>query len=193
MSRPQLWVLAGGNGAGKSTFFRLYLEPRALAFVNADEIAKLMHPHDAMQGSYEAAHAAAVIRSHYLRRGRSFCFETVFSHSSKIDLLAEAKAAGYEILLVIIHLESAALNQARVAQRVSEGGHDVPAEKIISRIPRALGHLKIALPLCARVDVYDNSLHTQPFRPLFILVEGQLVISQSPLPSWAEDLAEDYL
>ena len=64
----------------------------------------------------------------------SFCFETVFSHESKIDFLARAKANGYKIILVYIHLFDANLNEARVKQRTSEGGHSVPIEKIHSRI-----------------------------------------------------------
>lgn len=193
MSQPQLWVLAGGNGAGKSTFYRLYLQARGLPFVNADQLAKLMHPEDVAQGSYDAAKAAAIIRSHFIRNRKSFCFETVFSHPSKIDVLSEAKAAGYEITLVVIHLENSELNQARVAQRVSEGGHDVPPEKVASRIPRTLANLKIALPLCDQVSVYDNSLYTLPFREIFTIEAGQFSTSQSPLPAWAAVLAEDYL
>jgi predicted ABC-type ATPase len=53
----------------------------------------------------------------------SFCFETVYSHPSKIDVTALAKALAYPVIMVLIHLESPGLNQARIAGRVSEGGH----------------------------------------------------------------------
>lgn len=81
------------------------------------------------------------------RKG-AFCFETVFSHSSKIDFVAQAKALGYKIILVLIHLDNVSLNQARIYQRVSEGGHSVPDEKVRSRVPRLLKLIKQTLPLC---------------------------------------------
>ncbi len=74
--------------------------------------------------SYHAATLAAKIREDLILQGVSFCFETVFSHESKIDFLAQAKANGYEIILVYVHLFDASLNEARVKQRVSEGGHN---------------------------------------------------------------------
>ncbi len=84
--------------------------------------------------SYKAAKLAAKLRTQLLQDGVSFCFETVFSHPSKIDFLAEAKALGYDIILIYIHLQNAELNLARVAQRVMQGGHSVPADKIINRL-----------------------------------------------------------
>lgn len=101
----QLWLLAGGNGAGKTTFYRLQLEPLGMPFVNADVLAKQLYPDHPEQHSYEAARIAEAIRLRLLQDGRTFCFETVFSHPSKIDFVASAKALGYEIVLVFIHLE----------------------------------------------------------------------------------------
>ncbi len=128
----QLWLLAGGNGAGKSTFYRTRLEPLGLPFVNADVLAKQLYPEQPEQHSYEAAKIAKGMRTQLLQKGRAFCFETVFSHPSKIDFVAKAKVIGYDIVLVFIHLDLASLNQARVAQRVSDGGHHVPEEKVSS-------------------------------------------------------------
>ena len=129
-TKKQLWILAGGNGAGKSTFYRTRLAAKGLVFINADIIARQLYPDTTEIHSYDAAMIAAEMRSQLLQQGRNFCFETVFSHPSKIDFIAEAKALGYEIILVFIHLDDSALNQARIAQRVSEGGHTVPADKV---------------------------------------------------------------
>jgi len=131
-------MLVGGNGAGKSTFYRLALEPLGLPFVNADVLAVVVFPNDPEAHSYDAAILAEELRNQLLKDRLSFCFETVYSHPSKIDFVAHAKALGYQLAMVFIHLESSDLNQARVAMRVSEGGHEVPSEKIISRIPRLL-------------------------------------------------------
>ncbi len=62
------------------------------------------------------------MRMQLLQQGRTFSFETVFSHPSKIDFVAKAKAVGYEIVLIFIYLDLVSLHQTRVAQRVSEGG-----------------------------------------------------------------------
>ena len=94
--RKQLWLLAGGNGAGKSTFYRTALQPRGMALVNADNIARDMAPDSTEEASYAAAQLAEHLRYDLLNKGVSFCFETVFSHPSKIDFIAQAKALGYE-------------------------------------------------------------------------------------------------
>ena len=128
-----------------------------MAFINADVLAKQLFPNEAEERSYEAAKIAESMRVELLTEGRSFCFETVFSHPSKIDFIAKAKTLGYEIVLIYIHLETTALNQARVSQRVSEGGHHVPSDKVISRIPRVMTNIKQALPLCDFSYILDNS------------------------------------
>jgi len=190
--RKQLWLLAGGNGAGKSTFYRTQLEPLGLPFINADVLARELYPESPEAHSYEAARLAADTRSGLLIEGRSFCFETVFSHPSKIDFLAQAKTLGYEIVMVFIHLESDSLNKARVAQRVSEGGHNVPDEKIEKRIPRLLNHIKEALPLCDHVRILDNSQSDNPFVQLATIRNGLLEQQQEALPSWAIELLSHY-
>ena len=70
-----------------------------MPFINADEIAKEMYPDDPESNSYNAAKLAENIRMQQLQEGKSFCFETVFSHPSKIDFIAKAKAMGYQIRL----------------------------------------------------------------------------------------------
>lgn len=112
--KKQLWLLAGGNGVGKSTFYRIFLAPKGFSFLNADLIAKQIAPDAAEESSYEAAAIAAKLRSSFLHKDLSFCLETVFSHPSKIDFVAEAKSLGYEIILVYIHLQS--LGTLRFAQ-----------------------------------------------------------------------------
>jgi predicted ABC-type ATPase len=189
----QLWLLAGGNGAGKSTFYRTQLEVRGLPFINADILARQLFPEHPEQHSYEAAKIAEQFRYQLLKEGRSFCFETVFSHISKIDFIADAKAIGYEIVLVFIHLDLIALNNARISQRVNEGGHDVPKDKVSSRIPRTLENIKQVLPLCDRVYLLDNSRADKPFQKVAELHQGQITDRQDTLPEWTKTLLTDYL
>lgn len=194
MSEPkQLWVLAGGNGAGKSTFYRTRLAQHQIPFINADVIAQELYPGKAEIHSYDAAKIAAAMRTKLLLEGKSFCFETVFSHPSKIDFLAQAKAYGYTITLVFIHLDDETLNQARVAQRVSEGGHSVPTEKINARIPRTLHNIKKALPLCDEVYVLDNASFNDPFKRVATIQQIDVSVHVDPLADWAKVLLSDYL
>lgn len=191
-TKKQLWLLAGGNGAGKSTFYRTRLAPKGMPFVNADIVARLLYPHAPESHSYDAAMLAGQMRSQLLREGRSFCFETVFSHPSKIDFVAQAKTLGYEIILAFIHLSDVALNQARIAQRVSEGGHYVPDEKVISRIPRVLKLIKQTLPLCDQVYILDNSRADNPFQQVAVIRNGRINFLQHATPDWAQELLADY-
>jgi predicted ABC-type ATPase len=188
MSPKQVWVLAGGNGAGKSTFYEVALAPKGVKLVNADTIAKIIHPEHPETVSYQAAGIAEKIRAALLRQGTSFCFETVFSHPSKIDFIATAKGLGYEVVLVYIHLENAQLNEARVRQRVTEGGHDVPAEKIRGRIPRTMQYVATALPLVDEARLLDNSSRDDPFRQVAIVRKGVCVWAAEPLPAWARQI-----
>lgn len=184
----QLWMLVGGNGAGKSTFYRLYLERLGLPFVNADILARLAYPDAPERHSYDAARLAEQQRHALLLNGSSFCFETVYSHPSKIDFLARAKAFGYQVILVMIHLASAQLNQARVAERVAEGGHGVPDDKVTSRIPRMLEHVRMSVPLCDLIRVYDNSFADNPFIPVLSIEHGPVRQHLDPLPEWTDAL-----
>ena len=189
MSTPrQLWLLAGGNGAGKSTFYRTRLAPLGLPLVNADVIARELCPDDPEAFSYTAAQVAGEIRHNLLQEGRSFCFETVFSHPSKIDFIARAKSLGYQIVLVFIHLEPVSLNKARISQRVSEGGHNVPDTKVEARIPRLLANIKTAIALCDQVRLLDNSSAEDPFRLLATVRNGEVEHHCGATAAWVRYL-----
>ncbi len=193
MPTPQIWVLAGGNGAGKTTFYNQFLHQREISFVNADNIARHLDPDNKINIAYQAAEIAAQIRDQLINEGRSFCYETVFSHPSKIDFLSRAKVAGYQLILIFIHLEQPALNQARVQQRVSEGGHDVPLDKIRSRIPRTLANIKKSVPLLNECHLLDNSSSEQPFQRIASAIDGHINLYVDILPEWATFLLGDSL
>ncbi len=184
----QLWVLAGGNGAGKSTFYDRYLAKYNIKFVNADLISKEIDPENPEGSSYHAATLAERLREDLISQGVSFCFETVFSHESKIDFIAQAKTNGYKIILVYIHLIDSSLNEARVKQRISEGGHSVPTEKIHSRIPRTMKHVKTALSIVDEARILDNSLRDNPFQQIVVMKSGNYEAKVDPLPEWARDI-----
>jgi predicted ABC-type ATPase len=189
-NQPQLWLLVGGNGAGKSTFHRLALERLGLPFVNADVLARIAYPEAPEANSYAAARLADQQRDSLLLQGLSFCYETVYSHPAKIDVVARARSLGYWIILVLIHLQRPELNLARVNQRLRECGHHVPDDKVIGRIPRTLEHVRRTIPLVDELRVFANSSAESPFLPMFSRCDGVQDRPMEPLSTWAADLLE---
>lgn len=188
--RPVVILLVGGNGAGKSTFYHTYLAPRKIPFLNADVLAREMWPDAPEAHSYEAMRLVERSRHLALAQQRSFCFETVFSHPSKLDFIHEAKRAGYAVELYAIHVTTASLNRFRVKQRVAEGGHNVPDDKIVPRIERSLAQLIQALPMVDQALLLDNSLVGDPFRVQARFQQGRLISSVEPLEPWALSVIE---
>ncbi len=184
----QLWILAGANGSGKSTFFDQRLKKYNLPFINADLIAKKISNTVIITDTVSkiAQQEALQICHEKIEAAESFCYETVFSHISKIEIIKKAKKLGYEINLVFIHLNLATLNKARVIQRVNSGGHNVPEEKIESRIPRTLKNIKLAIQLCDNIQMLDNSSSENPYRVILTFKNQNIIFKTDPLPDWAK-------
>jgi predicted ABC-type ATPase len=179
--RPVIVALAGPNGAGKSTFYRAHLEQAGLRFVNADVLSRELRI-----GPYEAAKVADSLRRELVKQRESFVFETVFSDPAgdKLAFLKDAAAAGYTVILCFIGISGPATSEQRVAMRVSQGGHDVPTDKLQTRYPRILANLRSALRELPHVWVFDNDDLRHPFRLVTVYANGQPVRSQKPTPQW---------
>ena len=107
--------------------------------------------------SYHASVLADFLRTKLLAAGVSFSFETVMSDRSKVDLLATARGAGFRTYLYFVSTDDPDINIARVRLRVSQGGHDVPADKVVSRYHRSLGLLRDAVRHTDRAYFFDTS------------------------------------
>lgn len=181
MSRLDLVV--GPNGAGKSTFVRLILAPilPASVFVNADVIAGQRWPEDPELHAYEAAEIAAATRERLMDLGHPFIAETVFSHSSKLELVEHARGAGY---VVAVHalLVPVELCVHRVAARVVSGGHAVPEEKVRSRYDRLWPLVADAIEMADTATVWDNSGIIGP-KQVALFGRG-LAVGATSWPSW---------
>jgi predicted ABC-type ATPase len=183
--RPILVALAGPNGAGKSSYFETHLAPAGLPFVNADVLAQSLEI-----GAYEAAALADAIRRGLVERRESFIFETVFSDPSgdKLDFLKSAEKAGYAVGLIFIGIGDPEISGDRVAMRASQGGHDVPAEKLKQRYPRVMNNLKRALAEIANVWVYDHSDLNAGYRLIATREDGREVELHARTPEWLRPL-----
>ena len=160
--QPVFYLLAGPNGAGKSTLFRAAvaegLIPAEAEFVNADlfEAAHLQHLDNLQLRSEKARVWAEGRRAALLEAGQSFVSETVFSHESKLALIAHAQRCGFAVVLLVVCMDDPERLLARVHQRVQEGGHAVPDERILARYPRTLLHLAQAVRLADLSMLYDT-------------------------------------
>jgi predicted ABC-type ATPase len=179
--RPILVVIAGPNGAGKTTFFHAHLASAGLRFVNADVLAAELDV-----GPYEAARLADALRRALVERGESFVFETVFSDPAgdKVAFLGEAAERGYVVVLCFIGLSGPDQSAERVAMRVSQGGHDVPDDKLEARFSRTLANLRAAIARLPHILIYDNSDLDLPYRQVAVFDRGQPRHLQDPIPEW---------
>ena len=179
--RPLLVAIAGPNGAGKTTFYHAHLEDCGLRFVNADVLAR-----ELSMEPYAAASMADALRRELVRQNESFIFETVFSdpENARIEFLKKAAASGYVVVLCYIGLANAGISDERVAMRVSQGGHDVPREKIQTRFPRSLANLQTAIRELPHVVVYDNSDLRRPYKRVAVFHGGRTQYRSKSVPDW---------
>ena len=194
-AKPVFYLLAGPNGAGKSTLYKaLTLQgtiPASAEFVNADlhEAAQLQHIADLEARSEAARHWADARRAELLRTGQSFVSETVFSHESKLALIEEAQQLGFFVMLLVVCLDDPQRLLARVAGRVTEGGHDVPPERILARYPRTLANLAVAVRLADAAILYDSeAVSPGTHRAVAVCRREWTEEKVSPLPDWAKNV-----
>jgi predicted ABC-type ATPase len=195
LTAPVFYLLAGPNGAGKSTLYRSAVAERLIPaeaeFVNADlhEAAHLQHLADPAERSRQAREWADARRVQCLAEGCSFASETVFSHTSKLDLMAAARRAGFAVVLLVVCVDDPQQLLGRVSQRVEEGGHPVPPERVLGRYPRTVRHLGVAVRRADLALMYDTSAPPdegfQPPRLVARLRGGALVWRADALPAWA--------
>jgi predicted ABC-type ATPase len=179
--RPVIVAIAGSNGAGKTTFFHAHLREAGLHYVNADDIARELDV-----SAYEAAEIADALRHELVRQRESFVFETVFSDPAgeKLAFLTDAAATGYNVVLCFIGISGPETSEERVAMRMSQGGHDVPPEKLLTRFPRTVANLKAAIQTLPVVLIFDNDDLAAPFRKVAEYRNGKAVFVADPVPEW---------
>lgn len=191
--KPELIVIAGPNGSGKTTITQRFLHhewAEGTLYINPDQIAnERFGDWNSQEAIIAAANYCAALREKCLRDKVSFVFETVFSADDKIDFLIRAKEAGFFIRVFFISTSHPSINAARITKRVMEGGHDVPIRKIISRYAKSIENCKTIVPIVDRLYVYDNSINGQDAQPLFRLSNGSVAKRYAAeLPLWAEGI-----
>ena len=160
MQHPNLYIIAGPNGAGKTTA-SYNLLPDILHcpnFVNADEIARGLSPFAPETVAYSAGRIMLQRIEELLPQRVDFAIETTLATRSYVQLVHRAQALGYKVHLIFFFLENEEQAIARVAQRVSNGGHDIPEDDIRRRFKRGIYNLiHLYMPICDNVHVYNNA------------------------------------
>lgn len=156
---PEIFIIAGCNGAGKTTAAYNLLPGvfKTVEFVNADEIARGLSPLNPTGVSFQAGRIMLERIEQLIRANKSFSFETTLSGLSYLKIIKEAKQSGYEITFFFIYLNSVDLAKSRVAFRVSKGGHNIPDDVIVRRYGKGLNNFSKYALLADDWYIYDNS------------------------------------
>lgn len=146
---PNLYIIAGCNGAGKTTASETIL-PQMLncrEFVNADNIAKGLSPFNVESVAFEAGRLMLTRINELVQENLDFAIETTLSTRSYRSLVQKAQRQGYKVTLLFVWLQDVEMARERVALRVSMGGHDIPPYLIERRYHRGLQNLfKVFIP-----------------------------------------------
>ena len=157
---PKLYIIAGCNGAGKTTASFTIL-PEVLdckEFINADEIAKGLSPFQPESVAMQAGRIMLARMDELLQKGETFAFETTLATKSYKQKIEWAQANGYEVTLLFFWLDSPNIAKKRVAQRVAEGGHNIPLETIERRYYNGIANLfTIYIDMVDICYIFDNS------------------------------------
>jgi len=192
--RPTLVMLAGPNGSGKSTLYETRIAPKfAVPFINADLIQRDELKDGDVNAAYQAAQIATKRRASLMAGRKSFATETVFSHPSKLELITQAKALGYRIMTFHICVAYPDLSVARVSERVIEGGHPVPEEKIRNGYDRSGPLIRQAILSSDIGHIFDNSQLNQPPVRMLSFTNGNLSFALPKLPDWVLAIYSDDL
>jgi len=203
--RPFIIVLAGVNGAGKSSVVSALLVEQGLDWFNPDAYAARLARELGISQVEANGHAwrhGRLLLEDAIATGRNHAFETTLGGNTISRLLRQA-AKTHDILMLYCGLSSPGLHIERVAQRVAHQGHDIPAGTIRERWNTSRANLVQLLPVLARLQVFDNSFTVEPGEdipdPILVLEvdAGRLVFPDagSPqalaaVPQWAQPLLE---
>ncbi|PYM25269.1 MAG: ZTL protein [Candidatus Rokuibacteriota bacterium] len=198
---PRIYVLAGTNGAGKSSIAGAMLRQQGGEYFNPDEAARRIRSANPGIAQVEANAAAWQQGRRLLERAIAerldFAFETTLGGNTIAALLEKALASGIEVRVWYVGLRSPELHIARVRARVAKGGHDIPEATIRDRYDRGRLNLIRLMPRLTELRVYDNSEEADPHtgaapEPMLVLhvVRGRVVGScdLTRTPEWAKPI-----
>jgi predicted ABC-type ATPase len=201
LRQSRIYVIAGGNGSGKSSIGGAAFRESGGEYYNPDEVArKLMAANPALtqvDANSAAWHQGVKLLKRAIAERKDFAFETTLGANTIPRLLAQAALQGIEIYIWYVGLSSAELHIERVQARVRRAGHDIPAEHIRRRYEHSRLNLIDLLPQITGLRVYDNSVDADPAagktpKPKLVLhMERGKILNPRNLkqtPDWAKPI-----
>ena len=168
-SSPVLWLVAGANGVGKTTYARDHIQRYSgtKSFVNLDEIARGLSPFEPEAERIRAARISLNylnsvldfprLENSLVDSRKSISLETTLAGLTHLRTIARAKANGWQVHLLYFAVQSPEVSLARIARRVSEGGHDIPEADARRRFKRSLQNFTLYAAQCNLWRVFDNN------------------------------------
>lgn len=207
MSEPgrlaRIVVLAGVNGAGKSSIAGAALRRAGADYLNPDEATRrILDRHPELLPDEANSRAWLMSRDRIIeaiRTGQRFAFETTLGGRTITGILLDAARAGVRVRMFYVGLGSVDKHIARVRARVRRGGHDIPEERIRARYDSSRRNLIRLLPHLDELSLWDNSTERDPVagkapEPVLILHTkgGQIVHACPPaeVPQWAKPIVQ---
>ena len=169
---PDLYIIAGCNGAGKTTASYTIL-PEMLncqEFINADNIAAQLSPGDPETAALQAGRIMLTKIKDLVSKGQTFAFETTLSSKTYLPFIQDAKLKGYNISLIFFWLDSPEAAKLRVKERVAHGGHNIPVDVIERRYKRGLENFFFMYAPISHVWILVNN----SLRETEVIAKGEL-------------------
>lgn len=186
---PVVYILAGPNGTGKTTFFSIAVRGEFISsdlpFINVDLITQSL-------GAYTSENflkAEEIYRDKVqvcIDNKSDFMIESNLASQRSYDWISSIKKKGYDVILYYLSTDDIAINIGRVKRRVAEGGHDIPEEIIKSRYSQSHSYLKTSLSEFKEVYLIDNSTDTAQI--IIKIQDGKILEKADEIQSWINDV-----
>ncbi|GAB1270288.1 hypothetical protein NBRC116493_35420 [Aurantivibrio infirmus] len=186
--KQQLFILMGGAGAGKTSFYNFFLKPMGAQFISDEAISKALSPDSSIDPKDETARIVKDLMSEYLNRGTPICYEAKFSYKSELQSIILANRSNYKVNIIYIHLANSMLNMARVSQQNVKAAKVLNASILNQEISDVHNTLSVVAELVDSVVLYDNSDFSPPFKRIAVIKNGHVSAPLGELPLWTKNI-----